>query len=123
MKHIKQFEGFLDFFKKKTRQGNGVYYWTKDEIDNLSKLGLYNDNNTSPYIMITTHLDDIKDIKIKKFADADYENGQVDWFYDVTIIFNDGKEKIKDFDYFDSMIKYITPYVSEINISTKKYNL
>ena len=126
MKYLNTHEGFFDIFKKTPRQGDGIYYWTENEINKLESLGFSRKTavpmNTVPFYYKPSN-SDIVDIIVEKVAEINYATSDEDWFYNVIISYNNNKEKHKDFDGFNDMIEYVKQFVKKIDIDAKKYNL
>lgn len=127
MKYLQTYEGFFDFFKnKKRRAGDGIYYWLEYEIEKMESLGFSRRSavpmNTVPFYYEPLN-SDIINIIVEKLADINYATSDEDWFYNVTIVYNNDKEQYKDFDNFNDMIEYVKQFVKKIDIDSKKYNI
>jgi len=123
MKILKTYEGFFkDLFKKK-RESDGLYYWTNEEIIELEKIGFErkSKSNMSSFSYESSYSEKIEKIKISKFAEVINYNEY--FFYEVYLKKSTHKEITKDFDTFPELLEFIKPYISEIEIDSKKYNL
>lgn len=133
MKHIKQYENFFtDLFKRSDLKSDwfktkpdGLYFWTQDEISELTSLGFYKYHNSSDNIPLFFNPEDksiIKSIIVTKAATI--ESGQEDYFYRIQVILSKkDKTIVKAFDTMTEVINYLKKIIPEEDLSIKKYNL
>jgi len=124
------FKKLKDYFSSE-RKGDGLYFWTDEEINKLESLHFKREDSTSDtatFTYIPSDPDeDLEIITVRKMAEVDYNRHQEDWFYKLHATFVDeGKGLNSDFDTFGQLIDYVNTLIKQydpLHKTTTKYNL
>lgn len=111
----------------KSKDGDGTYYWTKDEISKLGSIGMSRDmvSDIVPFFYRTKNSKLINQVEVQKIAEVDYISEQEDYFFKILVNFNRKKRSwvVRDFDCFVDAIEYMEKYIDPVDVESKKFNI